>query len=361
MMLRSSALAVLSLLSVSTFAKPQTVHVCLSTFREELSTLAFLSAQDLGAFEKQGLKVEVTVKGARERKSFSLKDSSLPSMRVNDANVAQAVSKGQCDFGSSVVDYMLTADQDIVENTEPIFVSSYDKNYDTHLVTAKNSKIASLKDLKGKRVRVGQLPNALALDALLKKEGLGLKDIEQVQLVPVTEVLAQLEDGRLDAAITYVPTMPYMLASGRVRVLSQNLLGGLTGGTLPHSLILVNKSFHKKNREAVTKFLAALDSAQRNFSRNPHQIVTTLANHTADLHVAKWQIDPVVTERSDAFIGKVNLIDLTKDESARLQMAKDVKTYAQKLQEAKYLERTNDLSRWFGAPVTASAAIRTAL
>ncbi len=350
----STVLAFLMLSAGQTaLAKTQTVSVCLPAFREELTTLAVLAAEDLGSFSRQGIKIDIKLKGPLEREPYSIKQST-PDLGMSDLKVSQNVAKGHCDFGTSVVDTMIVAPTDILEATEPVLVSSYNKDYDTHLVVAKNSPIKTLKDLKGKRIRMGQIPNGMALDGLLKKEGLSLKDVEQVHFVPVTQVLAMLENGKLDAAITYVPTMPYMLASGKVRVLSQNLLGNLTGEPLPHSLIVVNKKFRTKNPELFKSFMTALDEAQKHFARNPSQIAATLSKHSKFLRAGEWKLDPVVTERSGAYIGKINLADLTKDEPARLQVANGVRAYTGKLKAAKYFEHTNDLSRWFGANVQAA-------
>lgn len=337
-----SRVLLLAISFVAFQAQAATVRVCLPAYREELTTLLLMQAQDMKAFDPT-IKLEFKTMGPDERKEYVLKDSPTPELAFHDNGVAEAVSKGGCDFGVSVVDHFFTAPAAELQNTKPLMVTSYGKDYDTHIVTAKDSKIQSIKDLKGKRVRMGQIPNGLAMDGVLREAGLSLKDIQQVHQVPVTEVLAKLEKHELDAAITYAPTMPYMLASGKVRVLKGNLLSGLTGRGLPHSMIIVNKGFQSKNSAMVVSVMKGLHAAHAHFQRNPSDLVRVFAKHSNELRMGDWKVDPVVAERSGSFMGTMSVVDLT-DKNA--QLVQDIRAYSAKLESAKYIPKANDLTAW---------------
>ena len=79
------------------------------------------------------------------------------------------------------------------------------KNASYQLVAAPGSSIKSWKDLKGKKVTYQQ---GTSLEAVLLQglhsAGLSLKDVTSVSL-PATQLIAALEGGSVDAAISEVP------------------------------------------------------------------------------------------------------------------------------------------------------------
>lgn len=321
-----------------------------------------MAAMEQKMFERAGLEVKLHVPApANDNFGFEKKDatakreeiarigSSLPLLNVGDRGISKSVSRKVCHFGSSTIEQFLVVDQKKVLNkTMPLLVTSYSEDYDTNLVVAANSKIKTLKDLKGKRIRMGQIPNRLALENVLNKEGMSLNDIHQVYGVSVSKVLAKLETGEFDGAITYIPSMPYLLASGKVRVVKKNLMSEAGLIPLPHSLIIGNRQFIEHNPEVTTKFISALKESFAYLQRNPSELVQVHARNTKALGDEEWKVDKLVAERSGAFVGKLQVANLYESKADREATAKNVAAFSEKLQKAKFYTKGNDLTAWFG-------------
>lgn len=343
-------------------AKLASVKICVPRFHEEFLTVAMLEAQDQGFFKKQDLNVEfVTEMGSN---SPNGKQSRLPvdlkTAVVNDKGVARRVGSkdGGCQFGSSVIEsYMFDTDTAVRDTTQPLFVSMYGEKYDTHLVTAANSPIKSIKDLKGKRIRIGQLPTHIAIRKILAEEGLDIKDVELDLKTQSVDVLAKLESGYFAAAITYVPTMPYMMASGKVRVLKSNIVKSYVQTAVPHSLAVVNREFAAQNPEVVKRFTLALQDAQNFLARNPSEAIYVFQRHAGQLGAtsSKWNVDKVIAEKAGSFVGDVTLVNLYEPTNpmTRDQAVQAVNDYAALVSKSGYEPKQTNFSAWMTVAPTA--------
>jgi TRAP transporter TAXI family solute receptor len=96
-------------------------------------------------------------------------------------------------------------------NVEAGFPSSRDRlrmvaalfpNY-LHLVALKSAKIATVSDLRGKRVSVGASRSGNELNArvLLGAAGMSYADLRRVDYLPYNDAVALMRDGQLDAVI----------------------------------------------------------------------------------------------------------------------------------------------------------------
>ncbi len=70
------------------------------------------------------------------------------------------------------------------------------------IAARKEAKIASIRDLKGKRVSIGPLGSGTEANTIqiLEAYGMGLQDLGRVERLGAAEATEQLKDGRIDAA-----------------------------------------------------------------------------------------------------------------------------------------------------------------
>jgi uncharacterized protein len=93
------------------------------------------------------------------------------------------------------------------------------------IVASKNSGIASLADLKGKRVGVGAKGSGTLINAaaIFKAAGLGFEDLSQVDYSPFGTAVRLVEDGTLDATVQTaglgVESLRHLLATGNARLI----------------------------------------------------------------------------------------------------------------------------------------------
>jgi hypothetical protein len=322
-------------------------------FREEFLTLAVMTARDHGFFAANGLDatlIPVYTHNGGSKKSHPYAKGELPANLLNDFNVATSIAQATplCEFGTSNVERFLTHEDAADSETVPLLLSAYGENYDTHLVVSSRSKIKTIADLKGKTVRLGQAPVRMAMEAILSEAGLTLSDIKQDYSIAATEVLAKLESGQLDAAVTYVPTMPYMLASGKVRVLKSNIVKSYLGASVPHSLVIANRKFAMSSGGVVKRFLAAITQATEYIRRNPSEAVYALQRNSKLLGNKPWHVSKVTVEKAGEFIGKISTLDLFTTADHRLEAQGMLKNYGAMLKTHNLISQQTDLAGWLG-------------
>lgn len=361
--MKTAALILSGLSLFSGFAAAQTkkattktkVKLCVPFFREEFLSLAAMEAKDKGFFAQEGLDVTVIpVTTQRGVHSHMLKKGELPPRIMDDFNVANTVgtSPETCQFGTSNVERFLAHDNEAQNTTTPLLLSSYGESYDTQLVVTANSNIATIKDLKGKRIRLGQAPVRMAMEKILKEAGLTIADIKQDYGTPATAVLAKLESGELDAAVTYVPTMPYMLASGKVRVLKSNIVKNYLEGQIPHSLVIANKAFAAKSPDVVKRFINAIQASNEYLRRNPSEAIYVLSRNAAELTHGTWNVDKVTAEKAGEFVGKINAVNLFEQPAAKTETFAELKNYGEMLQADGLIAHSTNLAHWLGVEHT---------
>ncbi|MGE0526663.1 MAG: ABC transporter substrate-binding protein [Bdellovibrionales bacterium] len=326
------------------------IKVCIPASREEYLTLEVIEAQDRGFFKEEGLAVELIPVREVSKEMVQTKAGPLPVKAVADRGVAKAVTEKKCEFGTSMVESLaLPEAQNMLPKIRPMFIAMYGEGYDTHLVVPKDSPVKTVSDLKGKRVRVGQLPVYIAMHNMLKEAGLKNGDVKMDNLGNPARALAQMESGKIAAAVTYVPTMPYMLASGKVRILKSNIMKSYVAPAVPHSMVIASEEYAAASPEVLRKFAAAIRKSNDYFTRNPVEAIRVFQRHSADLlKFAEWKVDNVIVEKAASFVGKMQHMDLTAEgpQKDREQATKLVAQYLELIRDFGFTSVRTDLTPW---------------
>jgi len=256
-------------------------------------------AKDKGYFERAGLDV-----------SIALTDEGASGDSEEKALV-EKVASGESPIGAMAIEY-LVADAASIPRIVPFTFFMYGESetstYDTHLVASKRSGIKSVADLKGKTVRLGQPPTHVAMANILREAGLTLDDIKIV-MTPSHDVLGALQSGEVDAAITYYPTMPVILASGNVTILRKNIFANYVMGNTPQTAIGVNKEFAAENPDTVKRFLQAMEEAFDYGEDNPKEVILAYMK-LKEFGGDDWTLDEELFEKGAALMPKIGVKQL---------------------------------------------------
>ncbi|MBI3548948.1 MAG: ABC transporter substrate-binding protein [Elusimicrobia bacterium] len=319
------------------------IQVCVPEWKEEILTTHIVAAQERGFFADAGLEADI--------RFLPYAQPGIDPYYISDANVARLTADGssKCQFGSTTIDAVLLESLP-GSALKPVQFYLYGLDYDTHLVVSNGSKIRSVADLKGKKVRLGPLLTRLAMRRMLKKSGLDMSDIKVVALKS-GDVLEKLTSGEIDAAITYRPNMALLLASGKVTILEQNVIGRYVMPYAPHSMVVVNAEFARKNPQAVEKFSAALRKADAYLNENPAEFIRTLQRRRIFLWKGQPLDEPWI-ERSASLMGNTRIheaSDRIKDGERQVSILDSVEKFRKLLVEDWYLpdepDRTH-LAAW---------------
>jgi len=144
------------------------------------------------------------------------------------------------------------------------------------LMVPKNSKLTSLKDLKGKRVSFPALGfnyGHMALTLLLQPYHMTPDDFTSVAL-PFSEAQQALSRGIVDAAFTTEPFITTMEAASGDRVLADLMTGPLDGA--PQACWGTTASFIKQNPRTVAAFQRAITEAAQTAAASPSYVRSEL-------------------------------------------------------------------------------------
>jgi NitT/TauT family transport system substrate-binding protein len=140
-------------------------------------------------------------------------------------------------------------------------------------MVAKNSKIKSLADLKGKKLSV---PSAgvfsfpqLSLDVLGKPYGINASSVTNVA-IPFSAAPAALASGKVDVAFTTEPFITLMEQTVGAKVLTDMLSGPLAG--FPVSAWGTTDYYTKNDPKTVAAFARAIQQATRLAASNPQVV-----------------------------------------------------------------------------------------
>ncbi|MGE4131404.1 MAG: ABC transporter substrate-binding protein [Bdellovibrionales bacterium] len=328
------------------------LRLCMPVENEDFLNLSLLVAQDQKSFEQQGLDVQISVIRRKTGKSAFTMSSAGPLSSFSNENwgVADQVINAQakCDVGISPVAGMMALQDKDLALLQPLYMSTYGQDYDTHLIVRNDSLIKSVKDLRGKVVRIGQVPTHMALNGVLKDSGMRLNDVILETTIPANHVLAALDSGRIHAAITYVPTMPLMLASGKVRVLSQNIIGRQVMAKTPNALMFTSRKFAAEHAEVLSRFRAAMTKNLAQIERDPglifksaHRLFRGRNGKSSILN----GLNPAWQERAATLVGKLSLEDFSSSNQEALN--RNLMDYQRRLFNLGYISKISDISGWF--------------
>ena len=271
----ASAVLVGLLPSTALFAadKPSTINIDWATYNPVSMVL-----KDKGLlekeFEKDGIKIRwVQTLGSNKALEF--------------------LNAGSIDFGSTAGSAALVAKI----NGNPIkSIYVYSQPEWTALVTTKDSKIAKIEDLKGKRVAVtrGTDPHIFLVRAL-QSVGLTEKDI--------TPVLLQHPDGKtalirgdVDAWAGLDPMMAQAELQDSARLFYRDADANTYG------ILNVREEFLKKYPEITQRVLAVYETARKYAVAHPDELA---ASFIAATRLPKDVVDKQLRERTDLSNGKI--------------------------------------------------------
>lgn len=345
----------------------KTVRLCMPRGHEDLLNMAMLVARDNGIFEKHGVDVKIDLvrnknKETGKARAFAISEAGpvLPFNSEDWELTDQILGKRKdCDIAISPVMGLLATEKTDIAMLRPVYMTAYGTDYDTHLVVKSDSPIKSAKDLKGKMIRLGQVPTHIALYRILKKNGMDMSDVALRFRLPSNFAADALAKGEIDAAVTYVPTMPMMLASGKVRVLEQNIISKYVLPRTPNAILFTSREYAKANPEEVDKFKRAVTATMDFINKNPASVLKAATGYFYYRHGDAWKgwkVDPAQAERATAFMGKLTIESFDDPEQAA-RARKQMLEYQDLLLNLGYLTRRVDISVWFPSSGSKQAAL----
>jgi ABC-type nitrate/sulfonate/bicarbonate transport system substrate-binding protein len=350
MMKQFLLLGVLALSPVFGSAKTlQPINVCYQEYREEMVTAALQTGEKKKFFEEAGFKVN-WIKNDFESKSEKERQAAFDNSNFNKSSkkhyfngaisevaLLQSADSKKCDFVSTTFEAVLASKVDL-NKMVPVTAYRYGEDYDTHLVVRKDSTVKSLKDLKGKTIRINQIGSIIPFENMLKAAGVSPDDISYKK-VALADLPRALDSGEVDAVLSYNPTIPLLLGSGRVRILEAKIFSRFYGHYVPHSLLVVNKEFMATKKVVYEKFMKVVALSTAELSRRPENVVYSLP-HVSDLYT-----NPEIEKSLSHITVSKPLMATEMDKKAFFEESKFVQ-YATILKERGFLRDAVDLSPW---------------
>ena len=261
MRIRSSFLTILlALASVNLLGLPassaETVRIL--TARPGWQAISVWYAKDLGLFAKQGVEVN----------HISLDSSPA----VMEAFVSGQGDVAIANVGTAVNAYFRGVPLRIVAGSP---ASDYP-------IMAVAPAIKGLADLKGKKIAIWSVPSdaTLALDVVVKKQGLNAGTDFTYVRVPAQNVCDTIKRGQADAGIVFEPYASACLLNDAHRVAPAGTVSFDPPKLVSSSVVIVNADFLAKHRDAVKAIVQALDDAVRWAAKNKSEAVKSLAKYS---------------------------------------------------------------------------------
>lgn len=215
-----------------------------------------------------------------------------------------AVLTGSVDFGT----FGIAAAMLGIAAGEPLVIFAAQCNRGMAVMAGAKSPIASIKDLKGKKVAIwpGSTQEVVILERL-KAEGMTIKDIQHVRL-PFSDMAAALARGDVDAYVGAEPGPGISLANGVGKVVEYpystaigtlNMVWGVKADTIEKNpaLVKVMMEMHRKATEyAMGNREAMVEMAMQKLGQQKRSI--ELAAPNVEL---TWKIDADFIKRAKAY------------------------------------------------------------
>jgi NitT/TauT family transport system substrate-binding protein len=215
-----------------------------------------------------------------------------------------AVLTGSVDFGT----FGIAAAMLGIAAGEPLVIFAAQCNRGMAVMAGAKSPIASIRDLKGKKVAIwpGSTQEVVILERL-KAEGMTIKDIQHVRL-PFSDMAPALARGDVDAYVGAEPGPGISLANGVGKVVEYpystaigtlNMVWGVKADTIEKNpaLVRVMMDMHKKATEyAMSNREAMVEMAMQKLGQQKRSI--ELAAPNVEL---TWKIDADFIKRAKAY------------------------------------------------------------
>ena len=200
-------------------------------------------ALNLGFFEEEGLKVNITTSGGS--------DKAMAALLSGDADI--------CLAGPETAVYVYNAGQE----KHPVVVGQLTKRDGSFLVSRMEEPAFAWENLKGKTViggRKGGMP-LMTLCYVLRQHGLepGV-EVEVVDSIQFNMMGPAFEGGTGDYVTLFEPTATELQNAGKGYIVANV---SLESGSIPYTTYLVTPEKLEKNPDGVTAFLRAVYRAQQ--------------------------------------------------------------------------------------------------
>ena len=215
-------------------------------------------AQDKGFFKQQGLTVKVVTEKTTNDGATGLLSHTM------DFTTENYVGMFKQEVAIPNLNLRIVAD------------NSQASPNDYVLLVAKNSKLTSISQLKGKKVSFpapGFNFGAMALDVLLEPYHMSTSDFTTVVL-PFSDAAQALAKGQVDAAFTTEPFITTAEAAAGDRILVDMMSGPLVH--MPQACWGTNASFVQKYPKTVAAFQRAMVEAAQVAAANPSYVRSEL-------------------------------------------------------------------------------------
>ena len=253
--------------------KPDTINIDWATYNPVSILL-----KDKGLLEKEFAKDGIKIRWVQS---------------AGSNKALEFLNAGSIDFGSTAGSAALVAKI----NGNPIkSIYVYSRPEWTALVTTKDSKIASIADLKGKRVAVtrGTDPHIFLVRALLSA-GLSEKDITPVLLQHADGKTALIR-GDVDAWAGLDPMMAAAEVEDGAKLFYRNAAANTWG------ILNVREEFAKQHPDLVKRVLAVYEEARKYSLANPNEVK---ARFIAVTKLPDAVVEKQLKERTDLTYSKI--------------------------------------------------------
>jgi ABC-type nitrate/sulfonate/bicarbonate transport system substrate-binding protein len=212
---------------------------------------------------------------------------------------------------------------------EPVVVIAGACNRGMAVIAKKDAPIASVKDLKGRKVAIwpGSTQEVFIMERL-RMEGMSVKDITAIR-VPFGEMHAAMARGDVDAYVGAEPTPGLSISSGVGKLVEYpygTSMGSLNMVTCTHEKML------QENPDLVRAFLRV------------HRKATEAANATPEAKVEMAQQKLGIKREALDIAGPNVELTWRMDQTLMTQ----ARTYAQQMLEMKQIRALPDFNKFFG-------------
>lgn len=334
-----------ALFSLSLFAQSETsrLDICFPKINGDLLNFTVSVAKDRGFFARQGLEVEI------HRLDYKFREYRGPfaNFLIEAWEHSRTAWSETCELGTLSAGAVLAMSAEQREELIPVSMSFYDAGNDMDLVTGSKSSIRSVKELKGKRIRVTSLPSALALIDILAKYGMKLNEvILRVGSQPEWS-MGGLTLGKHEATFTTPPLTPVFVRRGDIRVLQAKVISQ-HAKTMPGVLLLASRTFAETRAGELAKFRKALAEAQSYIKNHPEAVPRAMETFFNVQRAKQVSLSPQEELRAGAGVNMRNLLDIkSKPQSARA--AKLLETYASRLLKLQLLTEAPGVNEWLNS------------
>ncbi|HII38434.1 TPA: ABC transporter substrate-binding protein [Candidatus Micrarchaeota archaeon] len=243
---------VVAVLLVFAFPKPATEPVRL-VYLPAAQSLPLFVAMEQGLFEKEGLGVEL--------------------QRMENPNqIIDALVVGKADAGFAIA----TGISAVADTKKPgairfnsVFCGTGEtERHNDALIVGVNSSISSFADLRGKRLGImpGIQWNTISRK-ILKENGIAESEVTLVEL-PISNHLASLSSGGVDALLTIEPTVELGLSKGIAKIAVDTPTVKWVASPICLGASGLSAEFARKRPAEAEKYLRAVDAAIRQVQTN---------------------------------------------------------------------------------------------